>query len=154
MYAAVAWTSLSHCSYHEQSERHIVAVSSSWPQKEVAIWDRWSNSLHTVGLYSVQKEGALFNLPGLHPMWSPDGCSLAFDSTHTGQGWQVRLLACTCFAVHEPMCLCIPLSELLGFPATPGQTGQQLDLTGRTWVCLWVRQVAWVSSTSHCVLAS
>ena len=26
----------------------------------------------------------------LQSMWSPDGCTLAFDSTHTGQGWQVR----------------------------------------------------------------
>lgn len=25
----------------------------------------------------------------MHPAWSADACTLAFDSTHTGQGWQV-----------------------------------------------------------------
>ena len=28
----------------------------------------------------------------MHPAWSADACTLAFDSTHTGQGWQVCLI--------------------------------------------------------------
>lgn len=66
-------------------------MTNSWPQKEVTIWDLWNDNLHTLGLYRARREGSPFVHQGLHPVWSPDGRSLAFDSTHTGKGWQVTL---------------------------------------------------------------
>ncbi|DBA87852.1 TPA: hypothetical protein ACH3X1_004849 [Trebouxia sp. C0004] len=84
-----SWSSLSHCSYHQHSERFILTVTAGPQQKEIAVWDRWSNHVHSVGLYSARRDRSSFLHNELHPMWAPDGCTLAFDSTHTGQGWQV-----------------------------------------------------------------
>ncbi|DBA83403.1 TPA: hypothetical protein ACH3X2_006540 [Trebouxia sp. C0005] len=83
-----SWSSLSHCSYHQHSERFILAVTAGPQQKEIAVWDRWSNHVHSVGLYSARRDRSSFLHNELHPVWAPQGCTLAFDSTHTGQGWQ------------------------------------------------------------------
>lgn len=86
---AGSWPLLSHCSYHQHSERFVLAVTAGPPQREMLVWDRWSGHIHTVGLYSPRKDRMAFLHDDMHPAWSPDGCTLAFDSTHTGQGWQV-----------------------------------------------------------------
>ena len=86
------WSSLSHCSYHQHSERFVLAVTAGPQQKEIVVWDRWTNHVHMVGLYSARRDRTSFLHNELHPMWAPDGCTLAFDSTHTGQGWQVTSL--------------------------------------------------------------
>ena len=92
---------LSHCSYHQYSERFILAVTAGPPQKEILVWDRWSGHIHTVGLYSPRKDRMAFLHDNMHPAWSADACTLAFDSTHTGQGWQV-----CCSEYHSPCCYC------------------------------------------------
>lgn len=92
---AGSWPALSHCSYHQHSERFILAVTAGPPQKEILVWDRWSGHIHTVGLYSPQKDRMAFLHNDMHPAWSADASTLAFDSTHTGQGWQV------CHYVHH-----------------------------------------------------
>ena len=87
--AAVSWAALSHCGYHQHSERFIVAVTAGPRQRKIVVWDRWSGHVHLVGLYSARRDRMGFLHNELHPTWAPDGCTLAFDSTHTGQGWQV-----------------------------------------------------------------
>ncbi|KAL3145810.1 hypothetical protein ABBQ38_015186 [Trebouxia sp. C0009 RCD-2024] len=89
------WPLLSHCSYHQHSERFVLAVTAGPPQREMLVWDRWSGHIHTVGLYSPRKDRMAFLHDDMHPAWSPDGCTLAFDSTHTGQGWQVFMAGVT-----------------------------------------------------------
>ncbi|KAL3156023.1 hypothetical protein ABBQ32_013011 [Trebouxia sp. C0010 RCD-2024] len=76
--------------YHQHSERFVLAVTKGPPQREMLVWDRWRGHIHTVGLYSPRKDRMAFLHDDMHPAWSPDGCTLAFDSTHTGQGWQER----------------------------------------------------------------
>lgn len=90
MACAGTWSSLSHCSYHLHTDRFILAVTAGTPQQEILIWDRWTERMHTVGLYSARKDRIGFLHHDLHPAWTADGSTLAFDSTHTGQGWQVR----------------------------------------------------------------
>ena len=91
---AGSWAVLSHCSYHQHSERFLLAVTAGPPQKEILVWDRWSGHMHTVGLYSPRKDRLAFLHDDMHPAWSADACTLAFDSTHTGQGWQVCRAVC------------------------------------------------------------
>ena len=88
---AVVWGGAVDCRYFLDNERFILAETGA-PTKKLFVWDRWRNTLHVAGDYAP-REGAPFDSRDLHPAWDRTGAYLAFDSTHSGQGWQARKAA-------------------------------------------------------------
>ncbi len=88
---AVVWGGAGDCRYFPDNERFILAETGA-QSKKLFVWDCWRNAMHVVGDYSP-RDAAPFDSRFLHPAWDRTGAFVAFDSTHSGQGWQARWMA-------------------------------------------------------------
>lgn len=88
---AVVWAGAGDCRYFMDNERFILAETGGKAKKKIFVWDRWQRSTHVIGEYATPTGSASgFSQAGMRPMWDRTGARIAFDSTHGGQGWQVR----------------------------------------------------------------
>ena len=88
--ATVVWGGAGDCRYFLDNERIILAETGA-RTKKLFVWDRWQDAMHVIGEYTPH-ETVPFSSRDLHPAWDRSGAYVAFDSTHSGQGWQVCLI--------------------------------------------------------------
>jgi len=130
----VVWGGVGDCRYYLDNERFILAETGT-QTKKLFVWDQWQDVMHVIGEYAPH-ETAPFSSRDLHPAWDRTGAYVAFDSTHSGQGWQVCPEASA------------PRAHLFGHVGSPCLQGNfnhwvcicRCTWQGhRTWALLWSR---------------
>ena len=125
----MVWGGIGDCRYYLDNERFILAETGT-QTKKLFVWDRWQDAMHVIGEYAPH-ETAPFSSGDLHPAWDRTGAYVAFDSPHSGQGWQV----CPRTSNVLP-----PLHSLLLRPSNPADVWNR-HVSGRVQPQGWRSQV-------------